>query len=352
MTVCVVHIGDIKSGTTSIQAALRAGNIPDVGKKVVYPCQDLNHNNLARIFANRKRLQASQVNHIRQQLIQSRDADLCILSGERLSTVTPTLVKQELEKCFGDLVSEFRVIHYIRPHFGRTVSAYSEQVKIGATERSLPDFVKWVCETNRFAHMPRLSAWRSVFGAGYQVRPMLRNMLYRNDVVADFFESVLGHVPIDWPIPPQVNVSLTASGITHVMRLQSQLKGKHPSLRHAIGYEFEERYSKLVGTTKDPITLNSTAAKILYVNYLKDAQECDKFLETPFLVNSLETDAISYQRVGLDPSLPVDRKEVDSLISHLIELSNTENEKQRAKQIRQMRFARYLALSSTPSHCN
>lgn len=345
---CIVHIGDIKSGTTSVQAALAANNIPAAYKKAIYPCAELNHNHLAILFKQGESKKRQYVRNIRKLINASPDSNAFIISGEILSTVDPQVVKKELESCFGDLSSKFTIIHYVRPHFSRAVSAYAEQAKIGATSLPLNEFVKISTEKGRFKHSLKMKAWQREFQDNYIVRPMQKSTLYQENIVADFFLTALGEISYGWTPPPQVNKALSNEGLLHVRRLQVALEGRSAALRHSLGYEFERYFSAIEKRPSAPAIVGRALAELFFNGYKGDAKEADMYLSHPVLENALYQGFQDGIKENYDKEELWHTEEANEIISKLLNIAKIENERDCAVQLRRDRFKRYIDIAKMP----
>lgn len=339
----VVHIGEIKTGSTSIQTALAAGTVPKTGLTLHYPCDSLNHNSLEPLFRAGATADAPRIKRIRRSITNNSAADISVISAERFSTIPPDSIERTLSNCFGDLVSEVSIIHYIRPHFGRAVSAYAEQVKIGSTDLSLPEFLDAAIQEKRYHSAHRIQKWKDVFGPAYSVRIMSRNTLVNQDVVADFFAATLGTIPSDWSSPSQVNASLCAEGTTYVRSLQSHLTGRLRALRHALGYEFEYLYNKATPTAKrTKLAIDRTKASEFYEAHVNDALEVDRILESDKFKNELDIDysaALSRQDSQINLS---NHDTARRIIADLLEIASCDDDRTLAVCIRNARFDRMI----------
>jgi hypothetical protein len=340
----VVHIGDIKTGSTSIQTALAARMIPQTGQSLHYPCDTLNHNFLEPLFRTHPTVDSPQIKKIRKSMKKNASADVCVISAERFSTLTPHVMERTLSNCFGDMVSAISILHYIRPHFGRAVSAYAEQVKIGASKLSLSEFLDKAIKEKRFHSATRIRKWREVFGPAYSVRVMSKNTMINQDVVADFFSAVLGKLPPGWSSPSQVNASLCAEGTEYVKALQSQLDGRLAALRHAVGYEFEYLYNKATPAAhRSRLSMNGAMATTFYDSHVNDAIEVDRRLGISVMKTELDRDyqnAISRQETNVDYS---NRAIADKIISDLLDIAICADDKALATTIRKSRFKRMIS---------
>jgi hypothetical protein len=224
------------------------------------------------------------------------------------------------------------------------VSAYAEQVKIGATNMPLSEFINKAIKEKRFHSARRIQKWRNVFGSSYNTRIMSKYTLVNQDVVADFFSTASGTLSSNWLAPPQVNASLCAEGTEYVKVLQSQLDGRLPALRHAIGYEFEYLYSKSTPMAKRPkLRMESAQAAEFHEAHINDAINVDRKLGISVLKTELDSDyqsSASQQQSSMEFS---NREIADKVISDLLKLTKTNDDLTLAIAIRNARFKRMIA---------
>lgn len=342
----VVHVGDIKSATTSVQVALAAGRQPEIAGRLLYPAHGLNHNYLEHPFKNGRGPDHPQIQWLRKRMIAAVRVDTCIISGERLSVMAPARLKAAIGTAFGDLAESVTIVHYIRPHADRMLSAYAERVKIGAERRALHDFLRDEIASGRFLQARRLKRWRAIFGDGYKLRAMVPGELIRGDAVVDFFDTVFGHVPEGWRPPTPTNESLSASGLSQVARLQNRMTDAPASLRHAVGYEFAWLYGREGGTARpDRIGMDPGMAAHFRDAFMADARMLDEDLFSgaelfvPALLAGTDK-ALTGNSRPLDlPADPVGEGIAEQLLGRV---TTSRNHPGLARQMRDARYRRYI----------
>ncbi len=288
----VVHIGDIKSGTTSIQVALAAGHAPCAPGHLLYPGRMLHHNYLTSALRDHNDGKNPNIQRLRQKIISAGPVDTCVLSAEMFSTIQPKKFRDALNICFADLAEEVQILHYIRPHADRLLSGYAERVKIGLETRSFDAFMKWAIDVGRFFHHDRATRLQKFFGPQYNLRPMLPQTLRDGDVITDFFDAVLGDVPTGWKSEVSVNESLSGLGLSQVALFQAQLDGLPAISRHSLGYEFARLYTRETATRADKkLGLTQLQADFVQQAYQQDAKalDLDFFGGTPLFSDALHT---------------------------------------------------------------
>ena len=187
----VIHVGDCKTGTTAIQNALKSKAWSCPGRTVLYPAR-LKHSVLARTLkegvpAKRRAARWSKV----ARRISRSDADIAVISAENLEFVTPEALKAALVEFLPEHAESARIVAYVRPHADRILSSYAQRIKGSNLSLTLEEYYELTKERRTFLYEPRTSRWKQVFGDNYILRPMLRDQLFRRDVVQDFLSIVL-----------------------------------------------------------------------------------------------------------------------------------------------------------------
>lgn len=186
----VFHLGDRKTGSTSIQNALAAGAVSCATRSLLYPTRN-NHVLLARgFFDPRSRRGADERWDNLRRRLEASDADVAVISAEGFEAVNPALLRDTIETHLPGCLERSRFISYVRPHAERVVSSWAQQVKLGTFGGELQELHARARDIRRFVYTPRFRAWREVFGDRYTLRPMIRDLLKDRDVVRDFLDFV------------------------------------------------------------------------------------------------------------------------------------------------------------------
>jgi len=210
----VIHLGDCKSGSTSIQTILFRQAWTSQNHTIVYP-DGFNHIKLAKCLYqnNTLRAQPKIYKKIRQSILSS-DASTAILSGEAFEYVDPQLVQNAINTYFPELKDKVRLISYFRPHPARLLASYSERVKKGGFTGSLEEFVDLFDQKKILSYAPRIRRWKNIFGDQYQAKPMIPSVLKANDVVHDFFCFALGDDDFEFTEPTRHNESVSLQDLS------------------------------------------------------------------------------------------------------------------------------------------
>lgn len=192
----ILHVGDCKTGSTALQAALARGRVDLAGRSICYP-GGLNHNKLAQ-DVSRQKGDPDLRQRVRRQMRQlaaaldESSADYGILSAELFEFTPPRMLSAAIERHMPQYRDRLRVIAYIRPHAGRILSSFAEAAKLGQWRGSIAGFHDRAIGRGTFFYAPRLERWKGFFGDRLVVRPFVRDRLAQGDVVADFLTVLTG----------------------------------------------------------------------------------------------------------------------------------------------------------------
>ena len=187
----VFHIGDHKTGTTSLQYTLAQKSWSCDSVPLCYP-SSFNHNPLMGSLRQPAQYKSrpKRFSKLLKDMNQARGG-VGVVSAEALENVPPAILRETLESHMPQYAATARVIAYVRPHAERIVSSWAEQVKLGLFTDSLEDFHEHSRATGRFYYHQRFTAWRNIFGDRFTLRPMIRDQLYKDSVVQDFLRYAL-----------------------------------------------------------------------------------------------------------------------------------------------------------------
>lgn len=231
----VLHLGDHKTGSTSIQAALASGRVQAEGLRLCYPrgpARRAHHNQLVRAMrrSGRDAESAAEVARYAAE-IRAAGADVTILSGESFEAIRPGIVRRCLARHLPEFTGRTSLVVYLRPHAERLVSSFAEQVKQGFFHGDLEDFLAAARAEGWLCYAPRLRRWREVFGDALTVRPMIRSHLKDGDVVADFLACALPGVAVTRPPMTPQNAKPGLAHLAVLRALQAAvapLRGRGP----------------------------------------------------------------------------------------------------------------------------
>jgi len=283
----VIHLGDCKTGTTSIQSVLAArawepGQESEQGD-IIYTAR-FNHIPLAKSLSEPGDIphQTARFSKLRNAFDQS-DASYGVISAEHFEFVDPELVMAAIKQHLPDYLDRLRLIAYVRPHGERLVSTFGERSKMGRFHKSLEVMHDQLLKKRSLFYTPRFEKWRDLFGDRFTLRPFLRDQLYRGDVVQDFFRHLFGSESFN--IPGQdgqasgENNSLRVEDIAMMRMIHAHLRrpaGFKPQVQEPLGWYMSELLGAMPypgGGTK-PRLHKSLARQVVEV-YAQDAADLD-----------------------------------------------------------------------------
>ncbi|MQQ09607.1 hypothetical protein GFB49_14155 [Epibacterium sp. SM1979] len=323
----IFHIGDHKTGSTSIQYAFAEGRISLDRKTLLYPAE-LASNVLKRRFLawdraeteTEKQKAATPLQALADR-IRASEADYVVISAEEFERVPPKVFKQIVDLFFADTADQIRVIAYVRPHAPRIVSSFCECTKIGAPRalrQTIGEFAEMRRETGSFDYFPRFNLWRELYGDNFLLRPMIRSQLRAGSVVTDFIEHAFPDEPYTLRGDDDSNESLELTDLMRLKVLQLNLMDKKPPLRHQIGWEYLRQVSQQPpGPDRQKLRMHRGLAKEIRDIYLEDARSIDRafFDGQPLLENELHAAVRSGPRraQSVDPADYLSAAEIHSL---------------------------------------
>lgn len=232
----ILHIGQPKTGTTSLQRRLAAQRESLLEKGINYPklaMNDFNHRCLDPAISGVKKFPAdirlglgetgSEIVQASKQewkyLHKTFDRDMLILSGENFFHPLEGQAKARL-KWFLSKGGEFdcRVLTYIRNPSDRYLSFVQEQLKL----------VNRIMALKAYPFMNVLTSYRQTFGVDFHVRLYDPELLIGSDVLTDF-KNWLGEGArhIDTQLKTNSpNTSLSAEAMAILTRLDGRRRDK------------------------------------------------------------------------------------------------------------------------------
>ncbi|MBC9246240.1 hypothetical protein H4P12_05825 [Paracoccus sp. 11-3] len=295
----IFHIGHHKTGSTSIQEAFATGKVQLPGKEILYPTP-LNHNYLrpqVDTFVREGKIMPGKadkpgVERI-GQLLQEKPWHYAVISGEEFEGAKPEVVHEVMHRFWLPHTADHQVICYVRPHAGRTLSTFAEDIKIGRFNGTPEQYHKKLSREGRLAYVKRLTPWTKTFGDRFLVRPMIRDQLFQNSTVEDFIHETFGDDAAKVRLLPLLpsNESLCIEDLMLLKLVHQQLRDRPQWVRHNVGWEVA-RLAGGEGFTAQrtkPALHKSLATQILR-DYRDDAKKMDArfFGGEPLLLRDLE----------------------------------------------------------------
>ncbi len=280
----IIHLGDTKTGSTSIQQALvhDACNAP--GKSFFFPTHS-NHNLLAHSLTQKSRLEERPKRFARiGNMLDESDADYGIISAEHFQFARPKVLLEAIETYLPQYKDRMRLVAYVRPHPEKILSAYSERLKLGEDIKSVPAFFERTSKRGIFLYHPRFTRWKTIFGDRFELRPFVRSHMYNQDVVSDFFRFVLGTTDFEVVKTVNANTSLTLGQLALQREVQlvlrERLKGfdemRYNEARTAIGRLLAEYMREgNLRSSDDKLLIPRSLVEPIQKFYAADAEAMD-----------------------------------------------------------------------------
>ncbi len=187
----VFHLGNRKTGSTSIQDAL-AQDLIHCAEKSIYYTATTNHLPLAKsLTPGHDTKDRDKRFHRLAARLRKSQADVAVISAEFFEDVDPRHLRETIDHYLPEFRDKIRLIAYVRPHAERVLSTFAEQTKLGQFYGPLERFHKHLAERGTLFYTGKFQAWRDVFGADFELRPFIRKRLLNNDIVHDFADYIL-----------------------------------------------------------------------------------------------------------------------------------------------------------------
>jgi len=290
----VFHIGDHKTGSTSIQQALVQGAVKCDHTTLAYPVgrARLNHKVAAdTLFKKDKLKQKKRAFKTIQRRMAKAEADIGIVSAESFEVVKPQVLQNAIAKFIPEHAETVRVIAYARPHAERILSSYTQVLKLGNFTGTLEDFARHSDRVGRYQYFPRFDAWRDQFGDRFEVRPMIRDRLLGGDVVKDFMSYVLRSEDFTLEEVVGANESLSINDVVmlRAFHRMPQTGQRKVDVRGKAGWHFARVLADLPNANKTRLSLHKSLMDEIEVSYRKDAEAMDAaFFEGTPLADALD----------------------------------------------------------------
>ena len=298
----VFHIGDPKTGTSSIQEVLlhRRWTCPTVS--LDYPKQ-LNAFPLANALWDPEQAH-HKATRFREKAVwlDASEADVAVISAEQFFRVDPIVLNDAIAEYMPAHAKSARVIAYVRPHAQRFLSAFAERTKVGVYQGDMTTFFQRTKREQLLLYTPRFQAWQSVFGSRFILRPMVRDALHNGDVVADFLHQVLGGAPFGLLGVTQANTSLSLEALSGLREVQGVLreKGVPNGIRISAGQYMAGAINALSTAAGTKLRLSQELYQKISATYHADAEALDlAFFEHQPMVKALEAAAADIATTGM-----------------------------------------------------
>ncbi|MEC7763819.1 MAG: hypothetical protein VX874_18090 [Pseudomonadota bacterium] len=315
----VVHIGDIKTGSTAIQTTLarRALDVPGERWSYARFPYTLDHGYLAavaeRIDPERQNAAGRTVKAAGRLLRLNRTPTI-ILSAEHFANIGMRRLHTAV-RSLGVSFTETRVVIYVRPHIGALNALLAELLKQGKYAGTYETFVERHLDGVTF--MRKIGAFRRQFGDDLVVRPFVRSELRDGSVVSDFASVAFPGAEVKITEIEDQNAAASLRDLMRLKVLHGELEALGHSNRFFMGWALAQQITR--DAPEGQVRLNMPrplADKVLNAR-MKDARQFDRqFLNgKPIMAEALERerDACTENTVSIEPSDWLDADEINTL---------------------------------------
>lgn len=287
MTKVVFHLGDRKTGSTAIQHALSASRWVCEGVNLLYPqAHRISHLALAQTISGE--LPARRTADLFKDIlteIRDKAPDVAVISSEHFEAVAPEDLHEAVQTHMPDLAANARYIAYVRPHADRIVSSFAEVTKNGRYFGTMAETLPPEGKLGNLNYARRFGRWQQTFQGAFELRPMVRETLFRQDVIADFLQFTLGTDDFTVLEVPNPNESLSLENLAIVRRLHQKLSldPESNAQRPAVGRALARRMNESAFREGTKVQVHRKLAEEVVRRFARDAALLDKsfFRGTP-----------------------------------------------------------------------
>ena len=278
----LIHLGDRKTGSTSIQTALYKQYWDCDSAELIYPVTSStwNHNGLATSIGQNNTQRIKDFGEKFRKTLLHSDADYAVLSGEHFERVDPKFLLEFIKSFIPEAEDKLRLIVYIRPHASRFVSSYAERVKLGTFQGSMSELHEKFKLSKFLMYHNRLQDWKSTFANKLTIKPFIRTSLYQQNVVNDFFKYVFQSNPYNLKTMKMSNESLCLEDLAILNEIHRIIKAEYgnqikPNILKGFSRKMAVQLSesKFEGTK---VQLHKDLAENIRLFYMEDAKIIDK----------------------------------------------------------------------------
>jgi hypothetical protein len=292
MTRLVIHLGDCKAGSTSIQQTLDAGTWrAEGGAALAYARAGhlgFNHHPLANSL--NKKAWARHREHLYDSLaeeVAAAPAEVLVVSSEHFEFTDPALLRETLERHLPGALPELRLISYLRPHPERILSSFAQRTKNGLFRGALEQFHTRRLRRGVHLYAPRIARWQEVFGDRLTVRPLIRGALREGCAVRDFLGWATGADSVALTAEAEANGTLSQQDLA-LMRdfwARATARGELRPLSRTLITVLESRPDP----AHNRLRLHRALAERIRADYAEDAARLDaEVFGAPMMVPALD----------------------------------------------------------------
>lgn len=322
----IIHAGDHKTGTSSIQFALsrRQNDGESDYKALNYPVAGrggrMAHHNLAwetQRKINRFRPKMGGWKEIAEE-IRASDAALTVISTEALEGTNPAFLKDAIDTHLSS-IGTVEVIVYVRPHFPRLLSAYNQKTKTGQINETIESFIEGILPDGGLINFSgRLTRWRDALGSMLSLRVFDREALAGGDILDDFFGDALGlDASIVSEIKGMSKVTNVSPGVTTLDIVSRYTRALNLDTDSDLAIKMEPLFLNVLRNKMQDFYPEDKApgiplshAQALYDAALPDAERLDRefFHDTPIFANALRKGQAKTSSEKISPQYRDDRE--------------------------------------------
>ena len=325
------HIGDPKTGSTSIQRAFATESVNTGDRSIDCFRPNGTHTNSVPVSrALRKNNTEAIASWFRKIKVWANEseADYLVISAETFCNVKPRIMKRAIKTHLKDYADTAQVLSYVRPHASRFLAAYAQRTKMGWQSETYHDLIVRIKRQKALYYAPRSSKWRNAFGDNYTLRPFIRSELRENDVVQDFFYEVLGDDNFTIKNKIEANAALSTRALLGVKLFHEYLREADAVqvTRKRLAKCLDHYHLPRLKTSRTPPILDKQTVEVLYDTYIEDAQTVDKiFFDSPLMVSALEKARAEAPAESIDFSLNAhftadEQDQLSSLFKDIVKL--------------------------------
>ena len=321
LTKFILHIGDAKTGTTSIQKAIQLGAITSASGGVeAYTTLRGGANSIAvaRAFRDDGTDQGVQNAQAVNAWLHATKARYAILSSEYFSRADARRLHDTFVAEIPDFAADMRVIAYVRPHASRLLSAFVQRLKTRGGVTSLDKQAENIQRSNILAYAPRFAKWADLYGDRFTLRPFVRAELAGGDAVEDFFKQVFQEAPFTLTSVIRENTTLTERTLAGLAVVHQVLKKAEVGDRQRgkIARSIYDNLPESVNKDQKAPALSRAAVELLFKHYAEDAREVDaRFFGRNILAQELDKALASAQpqEPDLSPKAHFEQAEIKAV---------------------------------------
>lgn len=283
----IIHLGDCKTGSTAIQSCLLDNAYKLSNATICYPPR-FNNNPLAWTLSTLPN-RSEHRNHREERFkrfgdrLDESDADFGVISAEDFEFVRPEELKEALDEFWPQYENRTRFVSYVRPHTGRLLSGFAEDLKQTGNDGDLLSFFHHRLMGGHFDYAPRFLGWREVFGDAFTLRPFVRDQFFGGDVVKDFLFFVTGDKDLEVGSVAVSNTSLSLRSLMMFKVLHKRLSERavvQPDrlrwFKQVVGWQMAPHIAANEGQGLEKLRLTTQTAEEVLAVCAADAKSLDE----------------------------------------------------------------------------